>query len=195
MNQIPPILLLICSCFTMNLILQCGLGLRGIVESKTSFDLPAFVKLSLVFSSIILLWLFFSKIIFSLFSGLFIYVILFPVSAIVYDGLEYLIFTYLLKIGREEETFVSFPSGATAVAVFICINLASGFLDVLILAFGFSFGIFIINLIVREIRKRAAFEAVPVFLRGKPLVLIAMGLLSLIFTAASILFFRMIGAG
>jgi len=195
MNQIPLILLFICSCFTMNLVLQCGLGLKGIVESRSSFNLPAFIKLVLIFSSIILLWFFFSKIVFSLVSGMFVYVILFPVSAIVYDALEYLIFTYLLKRGREEETFISFPGGITAAAVFICMNMASGFWDVLILSFGFSFGIFIINLVIREIRKRAALEAVPVFLRGKPLVLIAMGLLSLVFTAASFLFFRMISAG
>ncbi|MCL2196004.1 MAG: hypothetical protein FWB77_00140 [Treponema sp.] len=195
MSQTPLLLLLICSSFTMNLILQCGLGLKGIVESKSSLNVPSFVKLGLVFSTIILLWLFFSKIIFSLFYGLFIYVILFPISAIVYDGLEFLIFNYLLKRDREEETFVSFPSGVTAAAVFICINMASGLTDVLVLSFGFTFGIFAVNLIMREIRKRAALEAVPLFLRGKPLVLIAMGLLSLIFTAASYLFFRMIGAG
>jgi len=195
MNHIPLILLFVYSCFTMNLVLQCGLGLRGIAESKSAMNVQAFAKLGLVFLTVILIWFFFSNVIFSLFSGIFIYVLLFPVSAIVYDGLEYLTFQYLLKRSREEETFISFPGCITAVAVFICINMANGFLDVLILSFGFTSGIFIISLITREIRKRAALEAVPVFLRGKPLVLIAMGMLSLIFTAASYLFFRMISAG
>ncbi|MCL2210467.1 MAG: hypothetical protein FWB95_00920 [Treponema sp.] len=195
MIQISFYLLLIYSSLTMNLVLQCGLGLKGIAESKNSLNMPAFIKLGLVFSSIILIWLFFTKIVISLFSGLYIYVILFPVSVIVYDCFEYLIFKYVIKRDREEETFVTSPGRTTAVAVFICMNMASGFFDVLVLAFGFSSGVFIINLIIREIRKRAALEAVPVFLRGKPLVLIAMGMLSLIFTAASLLFFRMIGAG
>jgi len=63
------------------------------------------------------------------------------------------------------------------------------------MAFGFTAGIFLVYLIIIEIRRRAALEAVPFFLRGKPLVLIAMGLLSLVFSAASLLFFRMISAG
>ncbi|WP_461256224.1 hypothetical protein [Treponema sp. R80B11-R83G3] len=69
----------------MNILLQCGLGIKGAVESKSNFNIAAFIKLALIFSSIIFLWLFFSKVLFSLFSGIFVYVILFPVSAIVYD--------------------------------------------------------------------------------------------------------------
>jgi len=37
-------------------------------------------------------------------------------------------------------------------------------------------------------------EAVPIFLRGKPLVLISMGMLSLVFSVGALLVFRMIGA-
>jgi electron transport complex protein RnfA len=195
MNETFFLPLLIYSGFTINILLQCGLGIKGIVESKSYLNKSVFIKLGLIFSSIILLWLFFTKIIFSLNSGIFKYVLLFPVSAIVYDGFEYLIFNYLFKNERETETFISFPNGITAAAVFICINIANNIAEVLILSFGFTSGIFLVNLIIREIRRRAALEAVPVFLRGKPLVLIAMGMLSLIFTAASLLFFRMINAG
>jgi electron transport complex protein RnfA len=195
MINTPLLLLFIYSGFTMNIVLQCGLGIKGAVESKTVFNMPAFIKLGLIFLSIIILWLFFSKVIFSLISGVFIYVLLFPVSAIIYNGLEYFIFKFLYKNNNKTETFINFPDGITAAAVFICINIANDITDVLTLSFGFTFGIFLINLIIREIRKRAALEAVPVFLRGKPLVLIAMGMLSLIFTAASLLFFRMISAG
>jgi electron transport complex protein RnfA len=177
----------------MNIVLQCGLGIKGIVESKSTFNIPVFIKLGLIFSSIILLWLFFSKIIFSLISGVFLYVLLFPVSAILYNALEFLIFNFLYK--KETETFINFPDGITAAAVFLCMIIANNITEVVILSFGFTFGIFIVNLIVSEIRRRAALEAVPVFMRGKPLVLIAMGMLSLIFTAASLLFFRMISAG
>jgi electron transport complex protein RnfA len=195
MINTPLLLLLICSGFTMNVVLQCGLGIKGIVESKSTLNTSTFIKLGLIFSSIILLWLFFTKIIFSLFSGTFIYVLLFPVSAIVYDSLEYLIFCYIYKNNENTETFINFPNGITAVSVFICINIAKNIVEVLILSFGFIFGIFLVNIIIKEIRKRAALEEVPVFLRGKPLVIIAMGMLSLVFTAASLLFFRMINAG
>jgi electron transport complex protein RnfA len=195
MANIPLLLLFIYSGFTMNIVLQCGLGVKGAVESKSNLNITTLIKLALIFSSIVLLWLFFSKVLFSIFSGIFVYVILFPISAIVYDGLEYLIFRYIYKNNENTETFISFPNGITAASVFICINIAHNINEALMLSFGFTFGIFLVNLIIREIRRRAELETVPVYLRGKPLVLIAMGLLSLIFTAASLLFFRMINAG
>jgi len=193
MGNIQYLLLFIYSGFTINIVLHCGLGIRKIVESKYALNKTTFIKLSIIFSSIILIWLFFYEIIFSLFSGIFVYVLLFPVSAILYNSLDYFIFTYLYK--NEKETFVSFPDGIVAVSVFVCVNIANNLQEAVMLAFGFTFGIFIVNLIIGEIRRKAELEAVPVFLRGKPLVIIAMGMLSLVFTAASLLFFRMISAG
>jgi len=194
MNGFPLLLLFIYSGFAINLVLQCGLGIRGVVDSKSTLNLSAFIKIGLMFFSIIFLWFLFSKVIYSLIQGIFIYVILFPVSVLVYEGLEYLILRFLLKKEEESESFISFASGITAVSVFICINLSNNFMETVTLSFGFTCGILIINLTIREIRRRAALEAVPVSLRGKPLVLIAMGLLSLILTTASLLLFRMIGA-
>jgi len=185
-------LLFIYSVFSINLVLQCALGIKGAAESKMPFNISVLVKLCLIFISVISLWFFFSRILYSLFSGLFIYVLLFPVSAIIYDGLEYLIFRFVLKKDAKSESVISFPNGITAVAVFVCIIIAGNFLEALILSFGFTSGIFLVNLIIREIRRRAALEAVPVFMHGKPLVLITMGMLSLVFTTASLLLFRMI---
>ncbi|WP_461247507.1 hypothetical protein [Treponema sp. R6D11] len=128
-----------------------------------------------------------------MFTGIFVYVLLFPLSAILYNGLEYFIFTYIYK--KETETFINFPDGITAVSVFICINIANNLHEAIMLSFGFTLGVFVVNIIIGEIRRRAELEAVPIFLKGKPLVIIAMGLLSLVFTAASLLFFRMISAG
>lgn len=193
MGNIQYLLLFIYSGFTINIVLHCGLGIRKIVESKYALNKAAFIKLSIIFTSIILIWLFFSEFIFSMFSGTFVYVLLFPVSAVLYNGLEYFIFTYLYK--KDSETFISFPDGIVAVSVFVCVNIANNLQEAVMLAFGFTFGIFIVNLIIGEIRRKAELEAVPVFLRGKPLVIIAMGMLSLVFTAASLLFFRMISAG
>ena len=195
MNGVPLLLLLIYSGFTINLVLQCGLGLKGIVEPKEPLDLSYLIKLVILSVSIVLLWFFFCGFLHSLISGIFIYVILFPVCAIVYNGFEYLIFNYILKKELKSDSSINFYGGITAVAVFICINLVNNFIEVIILSFGFTAGIFLLNLIVTEVRKRASLEAVPVFLRGKPLILITMGLLSLVFTTASFLFFRMIGTG
>jgi len=189
------LLLLIYSGFTINLVLQCALDLNGVAESRNPYNISSLIKLGLIFLSVIILWFLFSRILFSISSGLFIYVLLFPVSAIFYSGLEYLVFRLLIKKDMLRDSFVSFPGGITAVAAFICINISGKFFEVAVLSFGFVAGIFMINLIVTEIRKRAALETIPVFLRGKPLVLIAMGLLSLVFTTASFFIFRMINTG
>jgi electron transport complex protein RnfA len=199
-------MLIIFSVFNMNLMLQCALGLNGAVSSKNHDKILALIKLSVIFISIILLWFLLSRIIFLTVSWIFIYVLLFPVSYIVYDGLEFLLFRYIIKKENDEyffgkssnekcsidECFISFPGGITAVAVFICLNIANGILEVLILSFGFSAGILLVSLIIIEIRKRAALEEVPRFLRGKPLVLISMGMLSLVFSVGSLLLLRMI---
>jgi electron transport complex protein RnfA len=192
MNGIPLVLLIIFSALTMNLTLQCGLGIKGVAESKNCDKVSTVIKLSVIFISVILLWFVFSRLLFSIISGIYIYVLLFPVSYIVYEGLEFLVFHYILKNSSREEYFISFPGGITAVAVFICINIANSFLQAAVLSFGFTAGIILVFLIVREIRKRADIEAVPRFLQGKPLVLVTMGMLSLIFSAATLLILRML---
>jgi len=188
------LLLLICSGFSMNIVLQCGLGIKGAAESENPSGLSTLLRTGMIFISVIILWLFFSRIVYSIIPSIFIYVLLFPVSSVVYDALEYFIFQYLYKKDPNSEYIVSFPGGITAVCVFICINLADNFLEAAVLSFGFTAGIFLVYLIIREVRKRADLEAVPRFLRGKPLVLITMGMLSLVFSLVSILLFRMAGA-
>jgi len=187
------VLLLICSGFSMNLVLQCGLGIKNAAESKAPLGISSLIKTGIIFFSIVFLWVFFSRIVSSIIPGIFIYVLLFPVSSIFYDAIEYLVFRYLYKKESKDECFVSFPGGITAVSVFICINMAINFFEAVVLSFGFTAGIILVYVIVREVRRRAALEVVPRFLRGKPLVLITMGMLSLVFSIVSILLFRMAG--
>jgi Na+-translocating ferredoxin:NAD+ oxidoreductase RnfA subunit len=194
MNNVPLILLFIISMFTMNLTLQCALGIKGNAESKNSGMLINLIKSGIMFLSIVILWLVFSSGIFAISTSIFVYVLLVPVSFTVYEGLEYLVYFFLYKNRNEEESFINFPGGIVAVAVFICMNIADGFLQTLVLSFGFTGGIFLVSVIIREIRKRAALEKVPVFMRGKPLVLVAMALISLVFTIGSLLILRMISA-
>jgi len=200
MNNIPVLLLFIYSAFTINLLLQCGLGIKEAIEASPGcdewsqpLDLSTLIKSVIVFLSIILLWFFFSRVLYSILPGVYLYVLLFPVSFISYDAMEYVIFRYVVKKENQNERMINFYGGITAVAAFLCINIAKNFLETIVLSLGFTAGIFFVKLIIREIRRRAALEAVPLFLRGKPLVLITMGMLSLIFTTASLLLFRMIG--
>jgi electron transport complex protein RnfA len=194
MNGIYPLMLIIFSAFTMNMALQCALGLKG-TDIPGNCRKTTLIRLLIIFISVVLLWFLFSKILGSFFSGTLIFVLLFPVSYMVYSGLEYLVFCYFVKKNTEDENFISFPDGITAVATFICINIANGFLEVIVLSFGFMAGILLVIIIIMEIKKRAELEAVPRFMRGTPLILVTMGMLSLIFTTGSLLILGMIGAG
>jgi Na+-translocating ferredoxin:NAD+ oxidoreductase subunit A len=194
MNGINPLMLIIFSAFTMNLTLQCALGLKGAAIPDNGSKKTSLIRLLIIFTSVVLLWLLFSKILSSIFSGMLIFVLMLPVSYIVYSGLEYLVFIYLVKSNTENDSFISFPEGITAVAAFICINTTNGFFEVLLLSFGFTAGILLVILIIREIKKRAELEAVPRFMRGTPLVLVTMGMLSLIFSVGSLLILGMIFA-
>ena len=190
MNGLSFLMLIILSAFTMNLTLQCALGIKGAAQATNCGWDFILVKSGILFTAVLLLWFFFSMVIFSLVSGIFIYVLLFPVSYIVYEGLDFILFNHIIKKDRKDEDFISFPGGVTAAAVFLCINIAGNFLEAAVLSFGFAAGILLVFLIVREIRKRAALESVPRFLRGKPLALIIMGMLSLVFSVTSLLFLR-----
>jgi electron transport complex protein RnfA len=188
-----PLLLFIFSAFSINIALQCALGIKGAAESKNCGRISTIIRLGIIFLTVILIWLFFSGIVFPLFSGFFIYILIFPVSFIVYEGIQYLFVKYIIKKDIENECFINFPGGITAVAVFICVNISNNILQTVILSFGFTFGIMVVFLIIREIRRRAALEAVPSFLRGNPLILLSMGLLSIVFTAAGALFLEIAG--
>ena len=193
MNGMPSILLIIFSSFTMNLMLQAGLGIQGAASAKNPARKTILIKLGIIFTAVILIWIVFSLIISSVISGLFIYILLFPVSSFVYNGLDFLIFRYVFKKYSQEECPISFPDGITAAASFICLNIANNFREALSLSFGFAAGTLLVFLILGEIRRRAALESVPRFLRGKPLVLVSMGMLSLVFSVISMLLFRIIG--
>jgi electron transport complex protein RnfA len=182
------------SAFSVNLTLQCALGVKGVCESRNPGHHSNVIRGGIIFVSTILLWVVFSKIIASVISGIYIYVLLFPVSYMVYDGFESLTFHKLFKLDSQKHNSITFPGGITAAAAFICLTVANNFLEALLISFGSAAGVFLVFMIVGEIRRRAVLEAVPKFLRGKPLVLVSMGLLSLIFSVSSILLFGMIGA-
>ncbi len=189
MNGMPLLFFTILSAFSMNLVLQCALGIKGVVESKNINSVSNLIKLGIIFFAVILLWTLFSKIISYALSGFCLYVLLFPVSYIVYDGLEYLVFQKIFKKDADAECSVSFPNGITAVSVFICMSVAGGLAETIFLSFGFVLGIYLVFIIVGEIRRRAFLENVPLFLKGKPLILVSMGMLSLVFSVGSLLLF------
>jgi electron transport complex protein RnfA len=178
---------------SVNLPLQCGLGLRGIAVSQKAGKRPPLAKLGIFFSTVLLLWIVFSYLISSLPLGLFMYVLLFPMSALTYLGLERMVYRFMLRKAPESDGPINSHDGLAATALFITLNIAEGFLEAAILSLGFVLGILLAFVILSEIRRRSTLEATPHFLRGVPLTLISMGLLSLVFSSAALMFFRAIG--
>jgi electron transport complex protein RnfA len=173
---------------SMNLLLQCGLGMRG--AAREGERASPFIQSGLVFLAVLILWVFFSY----LFSpGFFEYLLLFPLSALICAGLERLLFGLVLKRAAPKSPDCCFCDGVAAAALFLTLHLASGFLEAAVLSLGFALGTLLALLILAELRRRSRMEAVPRFLRGSPLTLISMGLLSLIFSSAALIFYRALG--
>jgi electron transport complex protein RnfA len=176
------------SSLSMNLLLRCGLGMQAAAGEE---DKPVpFVQMGLLVVSVLILWLFFSYI---LPLGFFAYLLLFPGSALVHAGLEQFFFRIIRKQETSKPQSSGFCNGLTAGALFLTLNLASGFLEAAILSLGFALGTLLSLLILAEIRRRSRIEAVPRFLRGSPLALVSMGLLSLIFSSAAVILYRAFG--
>ena len=193
MNSVPIALFVVFSVLSTNLMLQCGLGIKGVFSSGDQQIKPTIKKLTLIFITVLLLWIIFDKIIFSISAELFIYILVFPVGSLAYDGFEFLYNNFILKKNREKDSPLSFCNGITAAALFICLNIANNFKEAVALSFGFILGILLSIMIIGEIQKRAVLETVPRFLRGSPLVLISMALMSLIFCASAVMFLGMFG--
>jgi len=207
------------SSLSMNLILRFGIGLQRIALEEDGGGAPFrdsgenakwvfLVWLGIYFISCLLLWVFFSILQSLLFLGFFEYILIFPVSSLLFTGFEYLTRRLLLKTGWRGGTvslfLMSGAGGASnnaalngamiGAALFIILGLAGGIADAATLSFGFCVGSALAVLIVGEICRRSAMEAVPRRLRGGPLALIAMGLLSLVCMSAAIVFYAVLGA-
>jgi electron transport complex protein RnfA len=189
----------IISGLSLNLIIQFGLGIQyigfGGEDEEKLYEIPL-VQGGLLFLSLPILWFFFTHILVLLSLGFFEYMLLFPLSVLVCMGLETAVHHFFPKAMPEVKLFtpLSAYNGLVPAALMMSLNMASSLIEVTILALGFYGGLLLAILILREIQKRASLEAVPEFLRGMPLMLISMGLLSLIFSATGIIFIKFFGA-
>jgi electron transport complex protein RnfA len=183
---------------SLNLVLQFGLGIRRVaLQQEEKEDVSPFSPLpwGILFLSVPLLWVFFAYIAAPLFLGSFEYLLLFPLCVLVSGGLE-------KAAGRFFPQFVISPSlfnpwtaynGLLPAALMVTIALAVSLMDAVVLSLGLSLGIFAAFLLLREIRRRASLEPVPRLLRGAPLMLISLGLLSLIFSSLGFIFMHILG--
>jgi electron transport complex protein RnfA len=189
------------SSLSVNLLLHFGLGMQGLrspQDEKYPFPL---LESAVIFLSVIVLWLFFTFILAPLKLGFFRYILLFPLSAPVCIAAEWLLDRFVWRHTGRGESMAETPllfqgisayDGMVPLALLLTLNLAFTFMEAVILSLGFALGILLSILILNEIRRRSTMEAVPQFLRGIPLTLISMGLLSLIFTSTAAIFFNAI---
>ena len=178
--------------FSLNLLLSFALGTASIAGDHSPGGrkgIPVFQS-GVLFISVVLLWVIFTHIFPFIAGGFFEYFLLFPVSALACFGFELLGERTLPRICPEfkglNKVYPAFTSydGLVSASLFITLNLAWNFTGALVLSLFFPLGNLLAIFILDEIRRRAALERVPRYLRGSPLVLISMGLLS--FLSASL---------
>jgi electron transport complex protein RnfA len=212
--------LAICSGLSLNLLLQFGLGISGIIPEQNAPPggraACVFWKLNACFSlvlcvSVFALWLFFTYVLTPLTLGFLESFLLFPLSVAACAALELVLSKGLKALGLTGQEFsgkqkdaapledtapaltsISAYNGLVLAALLITLRLASSAAEALALALGLSLGRLAAALILREIYKRSCLETVPRTLRGFPLILISMGLLSLIFSSAAVIFFQVL---
>jgi electron transport complex protein RnfA len=183
---------------SLNLLLHFALGIKELVRREQSTAVFLYYPWFILFVSTLFLWIFFARIL--SFTGGFLDVLLiFPLSVLGSMGLEKLFFYALANEGsqhREPEknpgvfSIGSSYNGLAAAALFLTLRYALSFNDAFFLSLAFSAGGLLAFLIVKEIQRRTFLEAIPHGLRGTPILLVSMGLLSLLFSAVSVLFLK-----
>ena len=177
---------------SVNLILQCGLCLKNVALEEEYEKKELFSGLGIIFVTVILLWLFFSFIRLILPLGFFEYMLIFPASCLVYSCLKYFLIRYFVRNTAIEKEQILFLGGLTSAALFISLNVAGNLVEATVTALGFTLGIAVVFIIIGEIRRRSVMESVPRLFRDGPLALIAMGLLSLFFSSAAMMLYKVL---
>jgi electron transport complex protein RnfA len=210
--------LAIFSGLSLNLLLQFGLGIRGIVESEHEWGRVSFPNWVIVCVSALILWLFFTYVLSPPAFGFLESFLLLPATILVSTALEQIFFYFFpggkftLDIPSREERgpfnlrqFIDDAGlsdcgvarfsyhGLALASLVLTLRLAVNLAEALALSLGFSLGTLLAAVILREINRRSSLESVPAALRGAPLTLISMGLLYLIFSSVSAIFLRVLG--
>jgi electron transport complex protein RnfA len=200
-------MLAVFSGLSLNLILQFGLGLKEVTLTGTpseSSDLNGYISIKgllvgsgILFITVMILWLFFSFARSVVFLGLAEYILVFPVSWLFFSLFEYLTRNFILRKSVNSDVLtdgVPVCGASAGAALFVTLNIAGSVSEAAVLSIGFSCGIMLAVIIAGEIRRRSQMEKVPHWLRGTPLVIIALGLLSLVFSSGALMLFQVLGA-
>jgi len=180
---------------SLNLLVNFALGIKELVQRERAPAVLIYYPWIILFVSTLLLWVFFARILFFVDLD---FLLVLPLSVLGSQELEKFFFRTVTKLfsrfnSEENPGMFSVGSsynGLVAAALFLTLRFALSFTDAVLLSFAFSAGGLLAFLIIKEIQKRSFLEAIPYGLRGTPILLISMGLLSLIFSAASMLFLK-----
>jgi len=179
---------------SLNLFLGFALGIRELMLRERTPALLQYYPWLILFVSTFLLWVIFARLLFFT-GGVMDFVLIFPVSVLGGMGLEMLFFRLFGSPAGIKENPGVFSigspfNGLSAAALFLTLRFALSVTDGLLLSFSFSAGALLAFIILKEIQRRSFLEAIPRSLRGTPMLLISMGLLALVFSAASVLFLK-----
>jgi len=194
--------LAIFSAISLNLLLQFALGTADVAgdtghKKNTKRELPL-IQFCIFFISTLVLWVFFKYLLPGFWRGFSEYFLFFPLSAIVCMGLELFVERglprFFPKFSGLKKSFSAITAydGLIPASLIITFIIAENFTDALVIALSFALGNLAAMLTFNEISRRSALEWVPKYLRGTPLILISMGLLSLISAFAAGIFFRIL---
>ncbi|MDR2602407.1 MAG: hypothetical protein LBC53_08170 [Spirochaetaceae bacterium] len=189
--------------FSLNLMLQMGVGLRDFYFEWEGWKRSYLLREICMFITVLIIWHFAVYALFPLSFGFFVYFLLFPLSFLLYSVFGSLVRAFFKRGPREDEAVekdaVNVPYAgenayflrAVSDSIFIftasvfTIQFASNSLEAVFAAAGFFSGVPFAVLILKAVRNRTAKEKIPLSMRGLPIMLVSAGLLSLIFTAVT----------
>ena len=190
--MIPLAAMAIFSGLSLNLILSFALGVTGVAgEARVKRDIPI-LQFGIMFISILFLWAVITLMLSPNWKGFAEYFLFFPFSAMTCMGLERIGDRILPKFQNKVFNSITGYDGLVPISLLITLNMAADFMQALVLAMFFVLGNLAAMLVLNEIRRKSTLEKVPAFLRGSPLVLISMGLLSLIAGTTAVICFRIL---
>ena len=192
--------------FSLNLLLQFALGTantaNGIVAKTENKKGIPFIQLAILFLSSLFLWTFFTYLLPNYWKGFSEFFLFFPLSALLCMGFEILgerllkrFFPSFFPADRGiKKIFSAFTAydGLIPASLMITFLVARDFLSALVLTLLFAAGNLVAMLILSEIHRKSTLEWIPHYLKGSPLILISMGLLSLISVSVAGICFKML---
>lgn len=181
---------------SLNLFTYFGCGIRELSMRERPLPIQVYYPWAVLFLSTTTLWFFFARVL-VVFGGIFDYMLTVPLAILGGKGLEKLCFMAFPQAFKDADNAALFSAGSaynglSAAALILTLRFALSFGGAVVLSFSFSLGGLLSFLAAKEIQKRSFLETIPRVLRGKPLLLISMGLLSLIFSAASVLLLKIV---